>query len=227
MSKRDDNRRDKRQLIVDAARALMQAGDTEGFSMRTLAEEAGVSIATPYNLFGSKEQVVAAVMDTDLARYREALNSADKDPLELLFHSISIGRQLFEAEPHFYKMGAQSIQGATDSSLTTQFSLPRHQLLRDLVQQAVQTGYLTHRINSDSLAIALGHQYYGWIQAWARDLISLDEMETRSHYAYAMTLAAAATDDYREALINRAMTLQKSLPEAGFSNTNHQAAKAG
>lgn len=214
MSKREDNKRDKRRLIVDAARQLMQSRKSTGFSMRTLAELAGVSIATPYNLFGSKQQLIAAVMDTDLDRYRDALFAAPREPLDSLFYSVTVGRQLIEAEPHFYRMGAQSIHGETDSAMASRFSIPRHELMRDLVLQAIQAGCLCHWASAESVAVALGQQYYGWIQAWARGHISLDDLEARTHYGYALTLAAIATEDYRAPLIKRAMAFQAALPEA-------------
>ena len=73
MSKRESNRDEKRQLIVDTARHLMQVREVSDFSMRTLAEVAGVSSATPYALFGSKQALIAAVMDTDFANFMDAL----------------------------------------------------------------------------------------------------------------------------------------------------------
>jgi len=46
MGKREINRDEKRQLIVTTARHLMQVRDVSDFSMRTLAEVAGVSSQT-------------------------------------------------------------------------------------------------------------------------------------------------------------------------------------
>lgn len=47
MSRREDNKTSRRKQIIDAARRLMRARNASGFSMRTLAEVAGVSIARP------------------------------------------------------------------------------------------------------------------------------------------------------------------------------------
>ena len=85
----------KREDVILAARELMEAQDATGFSMRNLAEVAGVSIASPYNLFGSKQAVIAAVMDADLNDFREALFADEKDEIEIFFHLVDVTATLF------------------------------------------------------------------------------------------------------------------------------------
>ena len=59
-STRELGKSKRRREILAAARDLMRQSDDLGFSMRTLADRAGVSIATPYNLFGSKQAWLSA-----------------------------------------------------------------------------------------------------------------------------------------------------------------------
>lgn len=219
MSKRDSNRQEKKQQIVNAARQLMKSKQSSGFSMRTLAEVAGVSIATPYNLFGSKQGVIAAVMDTDLDDYRNELLKEPKDPIDIFFHAVRITRQLFESDPHYYRTGAAAVHSEQDDELNAKFSLPRHNLLRDLVLNAIQSGHLSHRANAESLALTLGQQFYGWIQAWAQRKISLNDMESRTQYGFALTLAGMATEAHRERLFNLATEYQQTLPESWQQQT--------
>lgn len=65
--KRERSKDSRRQRIVAAARELMTE---EGLSMRPLAKRAKVASTTPYNLFGSKNAIVAAVMMEDLRWFR-------------------------------------------------------------------------------------------------------------------------------------------------------------
>ncbi len=220
MSKREYNRQQKKRQIIEAARQLMKSRQTSGFSMRNLADLAGVSVATPYNLFGSKQEVIAAVMDTDLDDYRRALLSEPKDPLDIFFHAVSVTRQLFETDPHYYRAGAEAVHGETDEQMNAKFSLPRHLLMRDLVLHAVQEGFLSHRTNAESLALTLGQQFYGWIQAWAQDKISLADMEARTQYGFALTLAGLASDAQRPGLMRLALDIQETLPESWQQQTN-------
>jgi len=219
MGKRDTNRDEKRQLIVTTARKLMQVREVSDFSMRTLAEVAGVSSATPYALFGSKQAVIAAVMDTDFADFMTALTAEPNQGLDVFFRLVDVTAELFEKNPGYYSTGAQAIQATTDQTLTSHFSLPRHGLFKDLVSDAIQRGEICHQINPDSLALNLGHQFYGWIQAWAKGNITLPDMVARTKYGLGLGLAAVATEASRAQLLEQVVAIQATLPEAGVLKT--------
>ncbi len=63
----------------------MQESEGAGFSMRALAINAGVSIATPYNLFGSKQAIICAVVKSDLRHFREELLRVQNNELDAFF----------------------------------------------------------------------------------------------------------------------------------------------
>lgn len=220
MSKREQNRHDKRALIVDAARKLMRSRKMAGFSMRQLAEVAGVSSATPYNLFGSKQGVIAAVMDTDLSDFKERLLADNKDSIEVFFHLVTVTVSLFGEEPNYHKTGALAVHQETDESIKSSFGQPRLEMMRNLIYRAIQQGQINHQINADSLSISLNMQFYSWIQAWANDRISLEDLELRGHYSFALSLAGVATDASRGELTARLLDLQSRLPENWASQTH-------
>ena len=60
LSRREAGKAERRRLIISAARDLIRETGNAGLSMRGLAARAGVSLATPYNLFGSKRAIVVA-----------------------------------------------------------------------------------------------------------------------------------------------------------------------
>lgn len=219
MGKRDTNRDEKRQLIVTTARKLMQVREVSDFSMRSLAEVAGVSSATPYALFGSKQALIAAVMDTDFADFMTALTAEPNQGFDVFFRLVDVTAELFEKNPGYYSTGAQAIQATTDQTLTSHFSLPRHGLFKDLVSDAIQRGEICHQINPDSLALNLGHQFYGWIQAWAKGNITLPDMVARTKYGLGLGLAAVATEASRAQLLEQVVAIQATLPEAGVLKT--------
>lgn len=69
-----------RQRVIDAAEQLLRHGKAD-FSMRDLAAEAGVSFATPFNQFGSKNAIMQALsgrrIDRMEARYIDARPQGD------------------------------------------------------------------------------------------------------------------------------------------------------
>ena len=220
MSKREQNKSDKRGQIIKAARELMRIRSSTGFSMRQLADASGVSLATPYNLFGSKQGIISAVMDTDLDDFKDRLLSIDSNPIDRIFNLVSVSSQLFAEQPNYYKTGALALNRETDKTLKSNFGLPRQALMKHLVQQAIQHEYISPRMNADSLSITLSMQFYSWIQLWANDQITLKELETRGHYTFAVTLAGAATEAAREALLDQIIQLQEALPESRGDSVN-------
>lgn len=54
--------RERRQRIIDAAGALLEADDFERIQIRDVAERSGVALGTVYRYFASKEHLYAAVL---------------------------------------------------------------------------------------------------------------------------------------------------------------------
>lgn len=72
--KRERGLEERRRRLVRAARELIAEREDGGFSMPELAERAGLSLATPYNLFGSKAAVLTQV-------FQGLVRSFHRDPV--------------------------------------------------------------------------------------------------------------------------------------------------
>ncbi|RYD82105.1 MAG: TetR family transcriptional regulator, partial [Sphingomonadales bacterium] len=66
MSTREAQKAERRLMILDAARALILEGARGDFSMPQLAAAAGVALVTPYNLFGSKANILLALAQENI-----------------------------------------------------------------------------------------------------------------------------------------------------------------
>lgn len=64
-----------RDRVLDAAERLL-AGGSAAFSMRELADEAGVSFATPFNQFGSKSAIMLALSARRIASMQDQFAQA-------------------------------------------------------------------------------------------------------------------------------------------------------
>lgn len=73
MSQHEANKARNRQRILAAAEQILLTQGPEALSMRGLAEQAGVSLRTPYNLFGSKTAVLGALLMNTLERFAQPL----------------------------------------------------------------------------------------------------------------------------------------------------------
>ncbi len=211
MATREESKAERRRAIVRAARALMQETGQAGFSMRTLAERAGVSIATPYNLFGSKQAVMYAVLDADLTAYQDQLERLEGDEIDVFFHAVSLAASLYSAEPGFYRAVLFAVYNDGGTEFRAMFGGPRHAMWRRLVSNARSAGKLDPELEANSFAIHLGHILFACIIEWVNGLITLEEMEARGHYGFAVALRGMATPDSTGRLRSKVLATQKRL----------------
>jgi AcrR family transcriptional regulator len=68
--------RRRRQAIADATLELLRDTDAEKIAVADVAELAGVSVATVYNLVGPRERVLAAVLDGYIERLQHSLTAS-------------------------------------------------------------------------------------------------------------------------------------------------------
>lgn len=100
LGRREQGKQARREALLDAARRILATSD---LSMRRLADEAGVAEATPYNLFGSKRGVIAALYEDQRLRTEERLERRTSDPLERLFAAVDLLVEDLEQQPHFHR----------------------------------------------------------------------------------------------------------------------------
>jgi AcrR family transcriptional regulator len=211
VSNREEAKHKRRKQIVRAARALMQQTGDAGFSMRALAEQAGVSIATPYNLFGSKQTIMFAVLDADLEYYQKRLAKVRDDELDVFFKAVSLATSLYSTEPSFYRAVLFAVYNDGGREFRSMFGGPRHAMWKGFVQDAVNAGYLSDEVEPDAFAINLGRTFFSAILEWVSGELSLPELEAWVQYGFALSLSAMATPKGRERLHNKALDQQKRL----------------
>lgn len=196
---------------MDAARGLMQASGTAGFSMRTLAELAGVSIATPYNLFGSKQAIMIAILETEMQQYRDELERIHSDELEALFEAVTIATGLYAASPGFYRALLFSVYNDGGTEFRSMFSGTSHALWRGLVERAIRAGHLSSDVEPNAFAINLGHIFFACILEWVYGQLTMEELEIRVQYGFALSLLGMASPASAPRLRERAIVMQKGL----------------
>jgi len=213
MPTREEAKAARREAIVDAAMRLMYARGDSGFSMRALADTAGVSIATPYNLFGSKQAIMLAVLDTGMAHYEQRLGKLEADELEIFFGAVSLATELYAEAPKFHQAVLFSAYGDGGRDYRAVFGDPRFLFWKMLVERARQAQWLEPDIDASALALALSQQFFICILEWAYGEIDLEELEYRVHYTFALLLNGAATASGSARLTPRIKVLQKQLTD--------------
>jgi AcrR family transcriptional regulator len=82
---------DFREKLISTATNLFADKGREGFTMRELASELGVSAMTPYRYFRDKEEILAAVRAAAFDRFAEALERAFESSSDALMRSNAVG----------------------------------------------------------------------------------------------------------------------------------------
>lgn len=200
MSTRESAKIQRRDDIVQTARTLLRQSGDAGFSMRALAEHAGVSIATPYNLFGSKQAILLAVLDADLAGFQAALGDLQGDAIDRLFRTIALMGRFLSEEPEFYRNVFSAVSREGGPELRLMANGPRYRVWKRLLRQAMEAGLLAHHVDADAFAVASSQLIGANVLAWAQGELTLEEMQVRHRYGLALTLLAIATDTSRARL---------------------------
>jgi AcrR family transcriptional regulator len=213
-SKREEGKEGRRKRIVEAVRALIrETGDT-GLSMRAIAARADVSLATPYNLFGSKRGVVMAVLE-DAREFQERFASLKNlTAIERIFKALSITFAYHVQDPEFYRTLWASLLDPRggDAELRAELITPQNALFwRGLLEEARREGAIAEDIDMDLLQQSLNGRFAAVILNWIMGGGHVRELEPAACFAYASTLCACATEDFRPEIRGRMLTFQAEL----------------
>src|SRR5689334_6227903 len=102
----EDNKAERRERILRAARKLVAERGYAGLTMRDLADAARVSVPTLYNLFGSKDAILIAELHA-IARKIAAAPSHSGSYFGNGMAAFTIGMRLIEGAPEFFRAVVQ------------------------------------------------------------------------------------------------------------------------
>lgn len=208
---------ERRRRIVQAARELIvETGDT-GLSMRALARRAGVSQATPYNLFGTKRAILLAVLQ-DVEDFVDRVTAKGaEDPVELTFHVLETMADMYAADPAFYRILWQYLFDARgNAEMRGDFALSRRAAFRHLAERLAAAGLLEPRLDPDLVAGQLEQALFGTASAWLFGYLQPRQLRPMLGMATGLILAGAVVDAARPPIVERILACQREL--AGFDD---------
>ena len=213
-SRRAAGKAKRRRQIIDAARALIRETGNAGLSMRALAARAGVSLATPYNLFGSKRAIVLAVLQ-DIREFHERFSHLrSADPMERLFFALDMAVGFYVADPPFYKVLWAAVFDVSDDVRTEIFN-PKHSAFwRGLIGDAVEAGAISNEIDPDLLLRQLDFLFRCNMLDWVVGELDPDILAPAIRYGYALMLLGASSPEWRGPLQARILEAQALLIRA-------------
>ncbi|MEM6493596.1 MAG: TetR/AcrR family transcriptional regulator [Pseudomonadota bacterium] len=107
-----------RAKIRAAAESIIRNEGIDKLTMRRLATEAGVSSRTPYNLFGSKTEVLIALMDgAQFDPFQNAPSVADRTVLQALLGALDQFETFIRADEEFFRVVFKEIVASDETDL--------------------------------------------------------------------------------------------------------------
>lgn len=202
-SRREQAKDERRARIVTATCDLLREVGIDGLSGKLIAARADVSLSTVYNLFGSKQAVLARVFDLDLLNYeRRVAALPSSDGLERMFDAVDVAGDLYAADPAFYRATLWR-RPASEFASNAALRGPRIRFWRGLVQAAIDEG----RLRPDTDAAALGALMIRIMSAvladWIAGELSIDQLRAETKFGFAAAVSAFADEACRPAIERR------------------------
>ena len=103
MSLFDEHKAERRVRILAAARKLVTKCGYDGLTMRELAQVARVSVPTLYNLFGSKDAILVAELESTVQKIAAQIPLAGDSFFARGMAGFEAGMHIVEAQPELFR----------------------------------------------------------------------------------------------------------------------------
>lgn len=180
----------RRHNIAVATVDLLRERDVAKITVADIAHEAGVSVATVYNLVGPRERVLSAVVDGYVERLGSALaaRSQTHDPAEAVVEVVQVAVEQSLADPVPLRSVLREL-GPLEFGEHRRIGL--HELLRPRLENIPS---LRHGTASDLVARMIVYGFRGVLLSWAHRMIGDDEFAADAELITRRLLATATEE---------------------------------
>lgn len=182
-----DKTNDRRQVMLTAARRLIEADD-DGLSMRRLAAATGTGPMTAYSLFGSKAGLLFALLDQDRVKFVDyMLTLRVGGSVQRLFDGLSAACELYRENPRFHRFVMRQYFLLDDTNFRNSVDQQRYAVLHPIVQRITEE-HDTVAIGVDAIIQKLSMVYVASLMRWCLDRTDLSQLEQEMGLAFTVVL---------------------------------------
>ena len=210
-NRREAGKAARRRQIIQAARDLIRETGNGGLSMRRLAARAGVSYATPYNLFGSKRAIVMAVLQDVRDSQDRFSHLSIVDPVERIFSALDMSVEFYAGDPVLYRTAWSAVFDTSDGVRCESINPKRDAFWRGLIDGMARAGAIHADINPDLLHCQLEYLLRSVMFDWVARDISPTQLGAMARHGFALVLLGAAAPEWRGSLRCRMLEAQTAL----------------
>ncbi len=211
MNLRQQNIEKRRQRILAAARQVIAAKGPEALSMRTLGAHAGLSVTTLYNLFGTKDDILVALIEDGVATVGPILqDESTSDPFAAVVRlTVSPLAYLIENARIFRPMIAVGLYENRNRAPHMQRLYGRLiASIAQLIEAAQAKQFFIKGVSPRLVAAEIFYSFRQALEDWGAGLIQDDALRRRIQVGAYFVLQAVATDKARASLQHTVTDIQ-------------------
>ena len=214
--RREQGKQQRRRRILDAAAQLVEKEGLDGLTMRRLSDAAGVSYATVYNLVGSKEDVLVALLRSGLEDLGAQLAEvASRDPLDRARGLVAGVVDHFVARPALYRALVQAVHDPATGTRGVPIRRRTIALYEASIRDAIAENLLRDDLDAHVLAVHVTLAVNGVIRRWAAGEMNATGFRAEADYALRVSLLGVATPSTRTQLLAELRACERALARPG------------
>ncbi|MCI5043418.1 MAG: TetR/AcrR family transcriptional regulator [Aquisalinus sp.] len=203
MSQREIAKQENRQKIKDAAANIIRREGIEKLTMRYLADIAGVSLRTPYNLFGSKTEVLFALLEDAGVLLTQGLISQSEDlAVGRLFSSLNAMEAHVRKDDEFYQTVYWGVMASDQVEIRRTGYERLIELSQGFVAEAIANKEINSDINSDEFGKHIGILLMSILGMWGSGYFGSKECAAHIRRSWCASFLTVATRKSKQHLMN-------------------------
>lgn len=205
----------RKQRILATAQSLVREEGTPEISMRALAEGAGVSMMTLYNLIGTRDDILILLVKEQTKqsiskiRWSKTANAVES-VLAIPGHYFAY----LSSDPSYLRILNTVFYGSLGRELRIEIIEPRRRWWSSIVSEAVAQGEISSGVNIPALVVNLESILSGGIREWSYDGISIGHAEARVECGFCLALLGIVDSSMRDIVEQRLQAAQTRLIES-------------
>jgi AcrR family transcriptional regulator len=204
MSIRETQKNARRQAILEAARALILEDKSRDFSMPDLAQKAGVSLVTPYNLFGSKSSILLEIARQDIFERAAEIGRLPCDRLlDWIAALAGTLASVYYRNRHFYRRMIVTLVAQESAEGQRAVLALGYGMFEPAIARLQARGILGAALPAAIVAQHVSHAVSGALQHRLMERLSEDALRRDIEIGIALILAGLAADADRAELLLR------------------------
>ena len=188
----------RRRDIIAAARALLRDHEPDEIVVAEVAQSAGVSVATVYNLVGTRDRLLLAVLDDAVADVDLAVGLRDDtDPIDRVVAVVTTAIDVILSDPVVHRRVLGSL-GRIPTGLWLDEGLER--LLAERLEECDDAGLLRAGLPVDRLVVAVQLGFRGALMSWVLGRLTEDRVRVEAELMACCVLASATCPESAQVL---------------------------